>query len=84
MGVFGKIRADHEKKSKQLRELKKKMRNRIPISKLKEMLAHEKRYKVNWQDYHGWNGVDDDAYSIDVARQEARIQLLEELIRKYG
>lgn len=84
LGIFDKIRADHKKKSEQLRVLKKKMKNRIPISKLKEMLAHENRYKIDWRDYHGWNGVDDNAYSRDVARQEARVELLEELIRKFG
>lgn len=84
MGIFDKIRADHEKKSKQLRQLKKKMKTRIPVSKLKDMLAHEKNYKIDWQDYRGWNGVDDEAYSRDVARQVARIELLEDLIRKYG
>lgn len=83
MGIFDKIRADHKIKSEQLRILKKKMRNRVPISKLEEMLAHEKRNNVDWRDYHGWGGVDDEAYSKDVARHEARVGLLEELIRKY-
>lgn len=78
------IKIDHKKKSSQLQKLKKKMRYRIPISKLKEMLVHEKRYRVNWEDYRSWGSVDDNSYSRDVARQEARVGLLEELIREYG
>lgn len=83
MKVIDKIKIDHEKKSDQLRMLKKKMRNRIPVSRLIEKLAHEKKYKVDWRSYHSWGGVDDEAYSRDVAKQEARVELLEELIEKY-
>ena len=84
MESLDKIKVDHERLSKQVRKYKKKMKNRIPVTKLKEMLIHEKKYGVDWRDYRGWNGVDERAYSRDVGKQEARVELLEELIKKYG
>ena len=78
------IQADHKRKSAQLRKMKKKMKRRIPISKLEERLAQEKNSNVDWRDYRGWNGVDDHAYGRAVGQREARIELLEELIRELG
>lgn len=83
VNILDRIKKDHENKSKQLRKLKKNMKSRIPISKIKEMLARDKQYKIDWRDY-SFNGVDDNAYSSDVARREAKVELLEELIRNHS
>ncbi|AMQ66489.1 hypothetical protein BH753_gp007 [Bacillus phage Shbh1] len=77
------------KKSKQVIKLRKKLGTRIPLSKLEEMLKYEKSYKIDGRDYYGVHGYDDDddddddddGYTIDSTRKEARIELLEELIR---
>lgn len=83
MGVFDKIRADHKAKSEQLRKMKHKLKNRVPISKLKEMLALEKRYEVNANHYKGWSDFDDEGYERACVKKEARIELLEKLILDY-
>lgn len=83
MNIVDKIKINHKAKSKQVQALKKKLRNRVPIGKIQELLAQEKNQKVNWQDYYGWGEVDDAAYGRAVARQEARVELLESLIRDF-
>lgn len=83
MSIFDKIRADHEAKSEQLRKLKHKLKNRVPISKLKEMLALEKRFEVNSNDYMGWSDFDDEGYERACVKRDARIELLEQLILEH-
>ncbi|HDR7066918.1 TPA: hypothetical protein QCW42_004024 [Bacillus cereus] len=76
-----KIVQDHKKKSDIVRTLKKKLKNRIAISKLEEMLAHEKRNDVDPNHYTGIYEFDDEGYGKAVAKKEARIELLEDIIR---
>lgn len=83
MSISDKIKADHQVKSKKLRRLKKKLKNRIPISKLQEMLKHEKRYNVNPSDFTGWSDFDDEGYTIACAKKEAKIELLEQIIKDF-
>lgn len=67
-----------------VKTLKKKLKNRIAISKLEEMLIHEKRNDVDPNHYTGIYEFDDEGYGKAIAKREARIELLEEIIRKRG
>ncbi|UUV47125.1 hypothetical protein [Bacillus phage vB_BanS-Thrax5] len=78
---IGRIVKDHAVKSDMVRVLKKKAKNSISINILKEHLAWEKEHEVDARDFVGWCEFDDEAYGKAIARKEARIQLLEELIR---
>ncbi|UGO50651.1 hypothetical protein PQE68_gp060 [Bacillus phage vB_BanS_Sophrita] len=78
---IGRIVKDHAVKSDMVRVLKKKAKNSISINILKEHLSWEKEHEVDARDFVGWCEFDDEAYGKAVARKEARIQLLEELIR---
>jgi len=80
MNILDKIKNDHQNKSEQVRKLKKKLKNRIPISKVKEMLSLEKRNEVNSNHYAGWSNFDDEGYDRACVKREARIELLEQLI----
>lgn len=75
------IREDHRKKSDQLRKLKKKCGERIPRSLLIEKLRKEKAYELDYQLYQGACGYDDAGYREDEIRRDARIELLEELLK---
>lgn len=72
---------DHKAKSDMVRVLKKKLKNRISINTLKEHLTWEKEHEVDARDFVGWCEFDDEAYGKAVAKKEARIELLEKLIR---
>lgn len=76
-----KIWKDHKAKSDMVRVLKKKLKNRISINTLKEHLAWEKEHKVDVRAYDGWEEFDDVGYGKALAKKEARIELLEQLIR---
>lgn len=76
-----KILRDHMVKSDIIRVLKKKLKNRISINTLKEHLAWEKEHEVDARDFVGWCEFDDEAYGKALAKKEARIELLEKLIR---
>lgn len=80
--LFDTIKREHSKKSKQHKKLKKSMHKRVPIESLQRRLAYENSYTINWQDYDRWGEVNDGAYARDVAKQETRISLLEDLIRE--
>lgn len=83
MNVLDRIKIDHKNKSEQLRKMEKKLKNRIPISKVKEMLEHEKHYEVNSNNYMGWSDFDDEGYAKACAKKEARIELLEQLVKQF-
>uniref|UniRef100_A0AB39C7G0 Uncharacterized protein n=1 Tax=Bacillus phage KoopaTroopa TaxID=3234046 RepID=A0AB39C7G0_9CAUD len=83
-GIFHKlvvIANDHKVKSDMVRVLKDKLKNRISINTLKEHLAWEKKHEVDARNYDGWEEFDDVGYGKALAKKEARIELLEELIR---
>lgn len=46
------------------------------------MFYQEKKNEINGWHYQGLYGYDEDGYSRDLSMKEARIELLEELIRK--
>jgi len=81
-----KVIKNHTQKSKQVRKLKKDVKrltaNQIPLSLVKEKLDYEKKHKVDACDYQGLDSFDDEGWGRAEARREARIQLLEELIRE--
>lgn len=80
-----KVKKDHKKKSNQVKKLQRKLKNKtkntIPLSTLKKMLLLEKQYKMDHLDYYSWGSYDDQGYRIDQGKKEAKIELLEELIR---
>ncbi|MDS7057190.1 hypothetical protein NXG04_07810 [Klebsiella pneumoniae] len=78
---IGRIVKDHAVKSDVVRVLKKKAKNSISINTLKEHLAWEKTHEVDVLAYDGWEEFDDVGYGKALAKKEARIELLEELIR---
>ncbi|QEG04229.1 hypothetical protein [Bacillus phage BC-T25] len=82
--VNARIIDDHKVKSDQVRVLKKKLSNSVPVGKLQEMLAWEKKFDVRSEDYMGWVEFDDRGYGQAVAAREERIKLLEKLIEQYG
>lgn len=81
-----KIIEDHARKSKQVRELKKTVKrmavNKVSIVLLKQKRALEVQKEVDARDYQGWDNFDDEGYARAVAKREARIELLNELIRE--
>ncbi|PGP12533.1 hypothetical protein COA01_32460 [Bacillus cereus] len=81
MGILEKIKKDHTRKSKQVRQLRKKLRNRLPLAILKKMLAQEERHEVDWRNYCYLDVEDDSGYSKAVTIKETRIKLLKDLIR---
>lgn len=81
--LLRKIKKDHERKSAQLRRLKSKSKGKISISSLKKALEFEESYEIDWKKYRDWHGFDE-SYSFDVARKEARIELLQDLISLRG
>jgi len=84
MENIDKIVEDHQNKSAKLRTLKKKMKNkmknRIPLSKIQELLEMEQKRKVNPTDFADWDRMDNEAYGAAVASREARIELLKEIL----
>lgn len=80
MDIVDKIKLDNSIKSKQVRKLRKKIGKRISLQKLQTMLNYENTYEVNALNYMGLYEFEDTAYNKDVARKEARKELLEELI----
>lgn len=82
--VNARIIDDHKVKSDQVRVLKKKLSNSVPVGKLQEMLAWEKKFEVQSSHYMGLDTFDDAGYGQAVARREERIKLLEKLIEQYG
>lgn len=75
-----KFKSDKLKKAK--REIKKLRKGAISISVLEEQLRYEKADTIDGRSYYGQYGYDDNGYIRDEARREARIELLEDLIRK--
>ncbi len=84
MSIKSIIIADHKVKSDQVRRLKKKLSNSVPVGKLQEMLAWEKKFEVQSSHYIGWDTFDALGYGKEVAGREERIKLLEKLIEQYG
>lgn len=80
-----KIIHDHKRKSKQLKALKKirkrDAQNKIPLKRLEDLLLREKNRTIRGMDYQGDNYFDDEGFGRAEARREARIELLESLIR---
>lgn len=85
VSITDKIKKDHKRKSDQVKELRKSLKNKtkntIPLAKLKDMLAKTKRYEVDARDYDGLNHFDDAGFDRADAKRDARIELLEEIIR---
>jgi len=79
------IKRDHKKKSNQLRRVQKKLKNKakktLSLDVLKNMLAKEKSQTLDYRDYYSWGEYNENSYRKDDAAKEARIQILEELIR---
>lgn len=86
MNQMNKIKQDHKKKSTKLKRIKKKLKNKtrnsVPLSILKELLNKEKHHEVNaLHHFNSFMYIDDDSYTKAQHEREARIELLEELIR---
>lgn len=85
MNILDKIKEDHKKKSAQIRKLKKtlkyKTKTTITLEKLRYMLSQERRHVIDYKDYDGFYGIADKGYVEDCTKREARIELLEEIIR---
>jgi hypothetical protein len=83
MELLEEIKKDHTKKSSQLKILKKKLKhitkNTIKIQDLRNSLAKEKQYTIDPREYY--YSDDNDGYLKDIARKDARIELLEEILR---
>lgn len=75
-----KLKSDKLKKAK--REIKKLRKGSINVSVLERKLQHEKVNEVNSLTYMGFDGFDDEGFVRAEARQKARIELLENLIRE--
>lgn len=78
---LAKIWEDHKVKSDMVRVLKNKLKSRISIHTLKEYLEWEKKHVIDSTNYADWHHFDELGYQKAVAKKEARIELLEELIR---
>lgn len=78
--MINKVIKDHKVKSDQLRLLKRKLKNSISKNKLREMLNTEESRKVNYNDYLGYYGFDDEGYGKKCNEIESRIKLLKELL----
>jgi hypothetical protein len=90
MDMFDKINKiilDHKKKSNEVRKLKKKLKNKaksrngVPLSKLQHLLGIERAQTIDHRDYISWGEFDDSGYARENSRKDARIELLEELIK---
>jgi hypothetical protein len=83
MELLEEIKKDHTKKSSQLKILKKKLKyktkNAINRQYLKNLLAKETKYIIDPREYY--YSDDNEGYIKDIARKEARIELLEEILR---
>ena len=75
-----KFKSDKLKKAKQ--EIKKLRKGSINVSVLERKLRYEKAKEVNSLDYMGLDEFDDEGFGRAEARREARIELLENLIRE--
>lgn len=82
MDVQDKIIKNHKSKSIQVKELKLKLKKTISLGKLEAMLAAEKNYKLDGWNYQGLDEYDHKGYDRDHAAKEAKIELLEDLIRQ--
>lgn len=81
-----KIIQDHQKKSRLLKEARKRNKNALSVNKLKERLKREQAYEVKASDFYNFNwgesSIDDEGFAKAEAKREARIELLEELIHE--
>lgn len=75
-----KFKSDKLKKAK--REIKRLRKGAINLGVLEDSLRRERANKVDGRMYYGQYGYDDNGYTRDEARREARIELLEDLIRE--
>lgn len=75
-----KFKSDKLKKAK--REIKRLRKGAINLGVLEDSLRRELANKVDGRLYYGQYGYDDNGYIRDEARREARIELLEDLIRE--
>jgi len=86
MNTLDKIIHNHTTKSNQLkkahRKLKNKTRNTLDVHELETLLRIEQREKINAQDYMSWGSFEGGAFERDVATKEARVDLLQDLIRR--
>lgn len=77
MNNLEKIKIDHTRKSNQVKKLKEKLKRNLPLAKLENLLSIEERNEINWKDYY----YDDEGFSRDSIKKEARIELLKDLIK---
>lgn len=77
---LAKILKDHQRKSRQVRELRKKLKNSVTVAELKHMLVWEEKHEIDLDRY---KYDDDDGYALerDEHQKNGRIQLLKKLIR---
>lgn len=75
-----KFKSDKLKKAK--REIKRLRKGAINLGVLEDSLRRELANKVDGRLYYGQYGYDDNGYIRDEARREARIELLEDLVRE--
>lgn len=82
--MLEKIKKDHKKKSNQVKRLRKKLKYKakhtISISVLTDLLTYEQRNPIDPRDYFYSN--DGDGFVRDEATKKARVELLEELLKK--
>ena len=75
-----KIIRDHKVKSEQVKELKNKLKNRIPISVIEEKLSREKSREIDYREYYSWGEFNQRGYDSAVVERDVRITLLEEIL----
>jgi hypothetical protein len=85
MGILDKIKLDHHTKSNEVKRLKKKMKYKtkhtVTHAHLQMLLSKEKKSTIDSRDY--MYDFDDTTFNKDIAKKEARIELLEDLLRGY-